>query len=158
MTKVRGKLLIIGDGPLGGELRSLASQLGVTGKIIFAGEIQNADVIPYYQAADVFALASVARSEAFGIVQIEAMASGLAVVNTSLDSGVPFVSLDGQTGLTVPPADSDAMAAALNRLLDDHDLRKMFSAAAVRRAQQEFNLETMATRTQILYGSVLKRS
>jgi rhamnosyl/mannosyltransferase len=158
MTKVRGKLLIIGDGPLGGELRSLASQLGVTGKIIFAGEIQNADVIPYYQAADVFALASVARSEAFGIVQIEAMASGLAVVNTSLDSGVPFVSLDGQTGLTVPPADSDAMAAALNRLLDDHDLRKMFSAAAVRRAQQEFTLETMATRTQILYGSLLKRS
>ena len=104
-------------------------------------------VTPYYHAADLFALASVARSEAFGIVQIEAMAAGLPVVNTSLDSGVPFVSLDGQTGLTVPPGDPEALAAALNRLLDDDGLRQSLGQAGVRRARQEFSLDTMLRRT-----------
>ncbi len=156
MTRVNGKLLIVGSGPLRADLQALASELGIAEKIVFLGEIQNERVIPYYHAAQIFALASVARSEAFGIVQIEAMASGLAVVNTALDSGVPFVSLDGQTGLTVAPADSDAMAAALNRLLDDAELRKKLGSAGIVRAQQEFSLPTMVGRTLELYQSVMR--
>ena len=154
MASVRGKLVIVGDGPLRGELESLAAQLGVTGKVVFAGEINNAGVTPYYHAADLFALASVARSEAFGIVQIEAMAAALPVVNTSLDSGVPFVSLDGQTGLTVPPGNPEALAVAINRLLDDDGLRQSLGQAGVRRARQEFSLDTMLARTLQLYQSV----
>ena len=156
MADVRGKLVIVGDGPLRGELQNLAGQLGIADKIVFAGEIQNAGVTPYYHAADVFALASVARSEAFGIVQIEAMAAGLPVINTSLDSGVPYVSLHEQTGLTVPPADAPALAAAINRILDDADLRNSLGRAGVRRAQQEFSLETMLTRTLQLYQTVVE--
>ncbi len=151
---MRGKLVIVGDGPLRGELKSLAAQLGVTDKVVFAGEINNAGVTSFYHAADLFALASVARSEAFGIVQIEAMAAGLPVVNTSLDSGVPFVSLDGETGLTVPPGDPQALAAAINRLLDDQGLRQSLGQAGVRRARQEFSLDTMLRRTLALYESV----
>jgi glycosyltransferase involved in cell wall biosynthesis len=154
MARVNGKLLIVGDGPLRGDLQKLASELGIAEKIVFLGEIQNERVIPYYHAAQIFALASVARSEAFGIVQIEAMASGLPVINTALDSGVPFVSLDGQTGLTVAPADADAMAAALKRLLDDADLRRTLGSAGIRRAQQEFSLDTMVRRTLHLYAAV----
>jgi rhamnosyl/mannosyltransferase len=154
MASVRGKLLIVGDGPLRGELQALAVQLGVADKVVFAGEINNAGVTPYYHAADLFALASVARSEAFGIVQIEAMAAGLPVVNTSLDSGVPFVSLDGQTGLTVPPGNPQALAAAINRLLDDRGLRQSLGQAGVRRARQEFSLDTMLGRTLQLYRTV----
>jgi glycosyltransferase involved in cell wall biosynthesis len=154
MVSVRGKLIIVGDGPLRGELQNLAGQLGVTGKVIFSGEINNAAVMSYYHAADVFVLASVARSEAFGIVQIEAMAAGLPVVNTGLDSGVPFVSLHEQTGLTVPSGDSQALAAAINRLLDDDDLRQSLGQAGVRRARQEFSLDTMLQRTLQLYRSV----
>lgn len=155
MTKVRGKLLIVGDGPLRAKLQELAASLGLGEKVVFLGEIQNEQIIPYYHASDVFALASVVRSEAFGIVQIEAMAAGLPVVNTQLDSGVPFVSLHGQTGLTVPPADPHAMAAALNRLLDDEDLRRSLGNAGRIRARQEFSLATMTARTTALYESIV---
>jgi len=154
MAKVNGKLILAGNGPLRRELENLAAQLGIRERVIFAGEVQNAEIAPYYHAADVFTLASVVRTEAFGIVQIEAMAAGLPVVNTSLDSGVSYVSLDQQTGLTVPPRDVDALAAALNRLLDDAELRKRLGQAGVRRAQQEFSLQSMVTRTLRLYHSI----
>jgi rhamnosyl/mannosyltransferase len=155
MTQVRGKLVIVGDGPLRGRLEDLARELNVESKVVFAGEIQNEAVVPYYHASDLFALASVARSEAFGIVQIEAMAAGLPVVNTKLDSGVPFVSLHEKTGLTVPPGDSNALAAAINRLLDDATLRRSLGASARERARTEFGLETMRSRILALYQTVM---
>jgi glycosyltransferase involved in cell wall biosynthesis len=157
MQQVRGRLIIIGDGPLREKLQALAASLGVTEKVFFAGEIQNEAVTPYYHAAQIFALASIARSEAFGIVQIEAMAAGLPVVNTQLDSGVPFVSLHDETGLTVSPADPDAMAAAINRLLDDDNLRQSLARAAVLRARQEFSLQAMTTRTLAVYQQAQKK-
>lgn len=158
MREVNGKLLIAGDGPLRGRLQELTRNLGLMDKVVFLGEIQNQDVVPYYHAAEVFALASVARSEAFGIVQIEAMAAGLPIVNTKLDSGVPFVSLHEQTGLTVPPRDAPALARAINHLLDNSDLGHSLGQAGRVRAQQEFSVATMASRTLSLYRSVLEGS
>ncbi len=154
MRDVRGRLIIIGGGPLHQKLGALIAELGLGEKVVLAGEIQNAQVTPYYHAADLFALASVARSEAFGIVQIEAMAAGLPVVNTNLDSGVPFVSLHEQTGLTVPPRDSDQLARAINRLLDNPDLRMRLGQAARVRAGQEFHLDVMTARTLSLYDQI----
>jgi rhamnosyl/mannosyltransferase len=156
MQQVRGRLIIIGDGPLRQKLQQLVTDLGLGDKVVLAGEIQNAQVTPYYHAVDLFALASIARSEAFGIVQIEAMAAGLPVVNTGLDSGVPFVSLHEQTGLTVPPGDTDRLAAAINRLLDNPDLRTVFGRAAVLRARQEFAVEIMSARTLSLYERITR--
>ncbi|MGA2216296.1 MAG: glycosyltransferase [Bryobacteraceae bacterium] len=153
MTQVNGNLLIVGDGPLRGKLGDLSAQLGLGKKVHFAGNVPG-DLRPYYHAADIFALPSVARSEAFGIVQIEAMAAGKPVVNTQLDSGVPYVSLHERTGLTVPPADPDALAAALNRLLDQNDLRRSLGQAARARAYQEFSLEAMTSRMMALYEQV----
>jgi glycosyltransferase involved in cell wall biosynthesis len=155
MRKVEGRLLIIGDGPLRSALEREAQACEVQHKVIFLGEIQNRETITYYHAADVFALASVARSEAFGIVQIEAMACGKPVVNTNLDSGVPFVSLHNKTGITVPPEDPDALAAALNELLDNEALREKYGEAARWRAQEEFNLDKMVQRTLGLYDQVM---
>jgi glycosyltransferase involved in cell wall biosynthesis len=155
MSRINGKLLIIGDGPLRRRLEQLARAAGVLDRVGFLGEMQNEETIPFYQAADLFALGSIARSEAFGIVQLEAMACGKPVVNTRLDSGVPFVSLDGVTGLTVPPQDSDALAAAINRLLDDPSLRVRYGEAARRRVREEFSIEVMMRRTLELYRQAL---
>jgi len=153
MTRVRGSLVIVGDGPLRAKLQQLARELGVHNRVYFVGTIPQS-ITAYYHAADVFALASTARSEAFGIVQIEAMAAGLPVVNTRLDSGVPFVSVHDHTGITVPPADPDALAAALNRLLDNRDLSKSFGDAGRQRAREEFALEKMTATTLDLYERV----
>lgn len=153
MRQVHGKLLIVGDGPLRGKLQQLASSLGVADRVFLVGEIPG-KLTSYYQAADVFALASVARTEAFGIVQIEAMAAGIPVVNTRIDSGVPFVSLHEQTGLTVPPGDPDALAGSINRLLDDPALRRSLGNAARLRARQEFSLHTMTSKTLAVYDAV----
>jgi glycosyltransferase involved in cell wall biosynthesis len=155
MQQVRGRLIIIGEGPLRGKLQQMVAESGLGEKVILAGEIQNTQVTPYYHASDLFALASIARSEAFGIVQIEAMAAGIPVVNTSLDSGVPFVSLHDKTGFTVPPENPDALAAAINRLLDDRNLRQSLGREARLRAQQEFSLQTMTSRTLALYQAVV---
>jgi glycosyltransferase involved in cell wall biosynthesis len=152
MKNVEGHLLIIGDGPLRASLRETARASGVSERITFLGEVDN--VVPYLQAADVFALASVARSEAFGIVQLEAMACSKPVVNTNIATGVPFVSMDGLTGITVPPANSDALAAAINRLLSDADLRLSLGAAGRRRVVEEFSADRMAQRTLEVYQEV----
>lgn len=153
MKEVDGHLLVIGCGPLRGALEREAERAGVAGRVTFLGHVEN--VVPYYHAADVFALPSVARSEAFGIVQLEAMACRRPVVNTRLDSGVPYVSVDGVTGLTVPPADSGALASALNKLLGDPALRTRYGRAARLRVESEFDLETMGRRTLRLYEEVM---
>jgi rhamnosyl/mannosyltransferase len=152
MRAVDARLLIAGGGPLGGELRALAEAEGVAGRVTLLGPVP--DLRPYYHAADVFALPAVARSEAFGIVQMEAMACGVPVVNTSLDSGVPFVSPHGETGLTVPPRDAGALAAALTTLLDDPALRRRMGRAGRRRVEGELSAARMAARTVALYREV----
>lgn len=146
------ELVIIGDGPLRASLESLARALGVAGRVRFEGDVHNERIAPYFLAADVYLLPSIAVSEAFGIVQIEAMASGLPVVNTALASGVPFVSRDGETGFTVAPADDEALAQAVRRLLDDSALRRRFGAAGQARAQREFSKEVLAERLLAIYA------
>ena len=95
-------------------------------------------------------LPSIARSEAFGIVQLEAMACGKPVINTSLDTGVPFVSLDGITGFTVPPKDSDSLAHAINLLMERPELRWQFGVAARQRVSTHFDVPIMADSTMAI--------
>jgi len=156
MRDVDGHLLIVGDGPLRGDLERQTQALGLQNKVTFLGEIHNDDIAPYYHAADIFALASIARSEAFGIVQLEAMACGKPVVNTNLDSGVPWVSPDGVTGITVPPKDPMALAGAITKLLDDDSLRIKYGEAARLRVEKEFSQELMISRLLETYREVLR--
>jgi glycosyltransferase involved in cell wall biosynthesis len=153
MKDVDGHLLIVGEGPLRRALELEAEKAGVGARVTLLGNVE--DVAPYYHAAEVFALSSVARSEAFGIVQLEAMACRRPVVNTRLDSGVTFVSVDGVTGLTVPPEDAGALAGALNRLLGDPALSAEYGRAARLRVERQFSLDVMARRTLELYDEVM---
>lgn len=150
---VNARLLLIGDGPLRPALAAQIADAGLNDRVSLIGMVP--DTAPFFAAADVFALPSVARSEAFGIVQLEAMAAGTPVVNTALDTGVPWVSRDGESGLTVPPGDAPALAAAIRRLLDDAALRERMGAAGQARARTEFALSLMVTRIQSIYDAVL---
>lgn len=147
-------LLIVGTGPLQAQLENLARSLNVSDRVYFLGDV--ADVTPYYHAAHIFVLPSTARSEAFGIVQLEAMACGTPVINTQLDSGVPYVSLDGVTGLTVPLCDVASLRHSIQRLLTDNALHRRFSRAARDRVRTHFTIEEMARGTLQLYEEVLQ--
>ena len=150
---VPGKLVIIGEGPLRAQLQRLVQRPGLSHRVYLVGRVER--VADYLHACDVFVLPSIARSEAFGIVQLEAMACGKPVVNTRLKSGVPFVSRDQESGFTVPPANPAALARAINRLLDDEALRKRFGDAGRARVRREFSLAQMAQTTFDLYQRVL---
>ena len=127
--------------------------MGVENRVVFLGEVH--DVIPYYHAADAFVLPSITRNEAFGIVQIEAMACGKPVINTSLDSAVPFVSVGGKTGITVTPQNVQELASAMNLLLENEHLRAQYGRAARRRVESQFTAKVMSRRTLDLYNEIL---
>jgi len=155
MAGVACQLLIVGEGPLRIRLERTARAAGVGARVSFLGDLSRDELIDTYHASDVFVLPAIARSEAFGIVQLEAMACGKPVVNTRLASGVPFVSIDRETGITVEPARPEGLAVALNLLLDDPDLRARYGAAGVRRVCEQFSAATMVERTLALYREVL---
>lgn len=100
-------------------------------------------------------LPSVSRAESYGFVQMEAMAAGIPVVNTNIDSGVPEVSRDGVTGITVPPEDPAALAQAIEMLLENPEVRAKYSQAGLLRASEEFSARRMAEKTFDVYKSVL---
>jgi rhamnosyl/mannosyltransferase len=145
-------ILVLGSsGPLTQTLKRLAAELGVANRVSFAGRIPDEDLPAYYQACDVFCLPSVEQSEAFGIVQVEAMAAGKPVVCTELGNGVNWVNRHGVTGLAVPPRDAGALAASLSRLLGDEPLRRALGAAAAARASENFSLAVLRKGTLAVY-------
>ena len=156
MRHVDATLLLIGTGPLREQLETMIERLGITGKAHLLGHVD--DLIPYYKAAKMMVLPSVSRAEAFGLVQVEAMAAGIPVVNTEIDSGAPEVSIHGVTGLTVPPNDPKALAGAVTILIENEEIRAKYGRAAYVRAWEEFSAQRMAEKTLRVYEAVLRRS
>jgi glycosyltransferase involved in cell wall biosynthesis len=139
----RGTIVIVGEGPLEAELRRLAANLGLGDRVQFAGRVEDEQLPAYYQACDAFVLPSLVRTEAFGVVQVEAMAAGVPVVSTRLPTGVPWVNQDGVTGFVVPPNDSAALGVALQRLAGDEALRRHLGDGGRRRADAVFSRDRM---------------
>lgn len=155
-TLPHANFLIIGDGPERGPLGRLVDEFQLGERVHFLGELSDEDVIDHLQAADLFILPSHLPSEAFGLSQVEAMACGTPVVCCDLQTGVPFVTQDGVTGRVVPPANDEALAAAVRDLLADPQRRFAMGEAARRRAVEEFSQESMCRRIGDVYEEVLK--
>ncbi|MCQ2482081.1 MAG: glycosyltransferase [Clostridia bacterium] len=133
------ELFICGEGPLESSLKKLASDMNMSGKIHFLNYLTDEKLKAAYNDCDFFVLPSVQRSEAFALVQAEAMIYGKPVINTNLPSGVPYVSLDKVTGITVTPCDTHELAAAINILSSDDELRHKYGDNARERVLNVFN-------------------
>ena len=150
----RAHLVIVGRGPLLAKLEQTAA--AGRGNVSFVPHLPEEDLVAINYAQENVGLPSVEPSEAFGIVQLEAMACGKPVIPTDLSTGVTYVNQDGVTGLVVPRRDPHALAAAINRLLDDPVYARGLGEAARRRVQSEFALETMVNRVARLYEDLLR--
>jgi rhamnosyl/mannosyltransferase len=145
-------LVVVGDGPLRPALEARVRALGLDGRVALVGDVD--DVRPFFAACDVFVLPSTHRSEAFGIVQLEAMAFRKPVVSTRLGTGVDWVNVHGLTGLTVQPRDVPALRAALATLLAAPAMRARLGAAGRQRVEREYTTAHAADAVLAVYREV----
>lgn len=152
-------ILIGGRGPLYNKLKTLISDLNVEEKVKLLGTVPNETLPSYYGAAKLFCLSSIERTEAFAIVQVEAMACGTPIVATTIDgSGVPWVNKTGVSGLNVPTRNASALAEAIQTICDDDKTHAEYSQRARQRFEELFQLDTMVQNCQEIYQKLLANS
>ena len=151
LSHVSIRAVIVGDGPARAEWETLAWQLGLADRVRFEGEVSPPRLRALMQACAAFVLPSVTRAEAFGYVQLEAMACGKPVVSTDVPSGVSWVNQHNETGLVVTAGDAEALANALTTLMGDAGLRSRFGDAGRQRVEREFTLSALRSRMATFY-------
>jgi glycosyltransferase involved in cell wall biosynthesis len=140
-------LLIVGDGPMGEELRRLSRELGISNRTVFTGH--KMDVSPYVRLMDIAVLPSSER-EGLGISVIEAMALSKPVIAAAV-GGLPEVVADGETGIIVEAKNSSALTSALGRLSAEPHLRETMGAKGKERYEKMFSLNDMLNKMEDLY-------
>jgi glycosyltransferase involved in cell wall biosynthesis len=155
--------LIIGGGSTPGNsdgierdrIEQIVHELGITDLTIFSGRLSQ-DILPtYYAAADVCVVPS--HYEPFGLVAIEAMASGTPVVASDV-GGLQFTVVNEQTGLLAPPQDVGAFASAIDRILFNPEWRDELGKAGRKRTESKFSWHGVATQLSELYTQLLEPS
>jgi len=147
-------VLIAGRGPLYDYLKNRITALGLESKVFLLGKIDNISI--FIKNCDLFCLPSITRSEAFGLVLVEALYFGKPLVTTNVEgSGMNYVNIHNETGLVVPPKNPQALAEAINKILSDEDLYNKFSENAKIRFK-EFDIDTIADKVIELYQTILK--
>lgn len=147
---------IVGEGPLESGLKRLANQLGVQERMVFLGDVSAQQLVGLYKQAAFLVLPSVEPSEAFGMVQLEAMSSGRLVVSTDLRSGVPYVNQHRPTGLIVQPGNPAELAEAMLELVENEKLADEFGRAGQRRVKAEFDASPVVIRLMEVYEEMLR--
>lgn len=144
------RLLIVGDGNRKKYYEQLASRLKINDFVIFAGTVLPPDLPSYYALADVLVLPSQTRSEAFGLVLLEAQASGVPVIASNLP-GVRTVVEDGKTGYLVEPSNRLNLVLAMARILTRSDERTSMGEAARAWTLANYRWETVIDKLETLY-------
>ncbi|STR45487.1 glycosyltransferase [Iodobacter fluviatilis] len=149
-------ILIGGSGELFVDLQKQIDGSGVADKVKLLGKIPHEELFSYYSVCDLFCLPSIFKSEAFGVVLLEAMAFSKPVVATKIpDSGVPWVNAHDVSGINVPIMDSVALAKAINSILSSQDLMNRYAASARDRYLSTFTADKMVLSTSKLYEALL---
>lgn len=145
-------VLIGGTGALKDELQQEIEDLNLQEKVKLLGRVSDGDLPAYYGACDVFCMSSVQKTEAFGIVQIEAMSCGKPVVATRIpQSGVSWVNKEGMSGLNVEPGKALDLAEAIEKITENAETCQRFSEGAKKRYQDLFTKERMIEKCLTIY-------
>lgn len=148
----RVRLAVIGEGPERAYLEQLAVMRGVAERVVFIGEIQNAELHHYLAAADSFVRAS--RSEGQGISFIEAMASGLPTIGTDV-GGIPDFLHDGETGFLIKPESAEAVASAVRRIIEQPIEANRIAEGGKRLAVERYGWDRIAEEMRTLIRELL---
>lgn len=151
----RAELIMVGKGEMGDELKQLSSFLELEDRVQFLGSLSEEELSKQFGLCDVFVLPSILKSEAFGLVQIEAMAYEKPVINTNLPSGVPYVSIDKVTGLTVEPGNIKELSMAMQWMVDHEKERIMMGKCARKRVLEEYQMDGMMNKLLSAYEGIL---
>ena len=147
------QVLIVGDGPIRESLENDIRINGVEGTVKLLGYVEDNEAHALLAACDVFVLSSVMKTEAFGIVQIEAMSLEKPVIATKIpESGVSWVNADGVSGLNVPVRDATALSEAIRRICSDDSLHQVLAQGARSRYLENFTIERMIEKTIKVYN------
>ncbi|MDH1901670.1 glycosyltransferase [Comamonas aquatica] len=149
-------VLIGGSGELLQPLRDKVISAGLSNKVHLLGRLEDADLPAHYEAADLFCLPSLLRSEAFGLVMPEAMALSRPVIATNIvGSGVPWVNAHGESGLNAEPGDPVSLAQVIRQVLDDPALARRLGEGSRRRYEALFTVEKMTDALLGVYEHLL---
>lgn len=151
MRSAPGRLVICGTGAEEARLKAMVAQAGLDARVEIAGFVPAGRLRRLLHAATALVMPSTTIAEAFGIVQLEAMACGRAIVNTDLPTAVPWVARHEREALTVPVGDAPALAAAMARLASDLGFAARLGAAGSARFDAEFTLERFRARIAAVY-------
>jgi mannosyltransferase len=136
------------------DLKVRVKAAGLDRRILFLGEVGVDEIATWYRRLGIFVAPQ--RWEGFGLTPLEAMASGVPVIATTVGA-FPELIVDGQTGCLVPPGDVDALVAAAQSLLDNALQRQAFGLAARDRVLTHFSLEREAAAVTAVYESLWRR-
>ena len=151
--RLDARIVIVGAGPEGERLRQLAKQIGAE-NVVFAGRVSDAEKVALLKRCRSLILPSHLRSEAYGMVLVEAAMFGRPQVSCEIGTGTSFVNSHEETGLVVPPQDPVALAAAMNSLLADEALADRLGAAARLRYDRLFSGAVLGKAYAALYREV----
>lgn len=149
------ELILVGTGPLEASLKQQVNDLGINEKVVFRGSISDEEMVECIRSCDVLVLPSIIKSEAFGLVQLEAMVFEKPVINTNLSSGVPYVSINKETGLTVEPGSVKQLTKAMQWLVDHEEERKIMGQKGRKRVKKYFTTADMINNIENIYKELV---